>query len=57
MSDIAFSLLIPIVLGFFVGNYIDNKTMSEFPIWTVALTILGIITGMWSIYKQYIAKK
>jgi F0F1-type ATP synthase assembly protein I len=54
MSDIAFSLISPIILGFIVGHYIDRHYHSNFPIWSISLTFLGIIVGMWGIYKRYI---
>lgn len=54
MLDMAFSLVVPVVLGFFAGQYLDRKFPSSFPIWTISLTLLGIITGFWSIYKRYI---
>jgi F0F1-type ATP synthase assembly protein I len=50
--DIAFSLLGPILLGAFIGTKLD--TGNKFPVWTISLTFLGMVTGFWSIYKRYI---
>lgn len=50
--DIAFTLLVPILLGAFFGQKLDAG--DKFPIWTIVLTFLGMITGFWSIYKRYI---
>lgn len=49
--DIAFSLLAPILIGAFFGQKLD--TPGHFPIWTISLTFLGMITGFWSVYKRY----
>lgn len=49
--DIAFSLLTPILLGAILGSRLDGG--KDFPIWTISLCVLGMITGFWSIYKRY----
>jgi F0F1-type ATP synthase assembly protein I len=54
MSDISLLLVIPVFLGFFLGRYLDNKYSLDFPTWTIICTVLGIITGFWSVYKRYI---
>ncbi|MFH0702403.1 MAG: AtpZ/AtpI family protein [bacterium] len=57
MMDIAFSLVVPVILGFFLGHYLDVKYSNKFPLWTVVFILIGIITGLWSVYKNYISKK
>ncbi len=52
--DIAFGLLIPIFLGLLIGQYLDSKYSSEFPLWTVIFTFAGAALGLWDIYKRYI---
>lgn len=49
--DIAFSLITPILLGAFIGYHLDLG--KEFPFWTIILSILGMLTGFWSVYKRY----
>ncbi|MDD3419380.1 MAG: AtpZ/AtpI family protein [Candidatus Gastranaerophilales bacterium] len=49
--DIAFSLLMPILLGAFIGHKLDQP--GNFPIWTVSLSVLGMMTGFWSVYKRF----
>lgn len=49
--DIAFSLLGPVILGAYIGHKLDVG--NKFPIWTIALTFLGMVTGFWSVYKRY----
>jgi len=52
--DITFNLLIPVVLGYFAGHYLDVYFTTSFPVWTVFFTFLGMVTGMWGVYKRYI---
>ena len=52
--DIAFGLIVPIFLGFFIGQHLDQSSGSNFPKWTIICTIIGMITGMWGVYKRYI---
>jgi F0F1-type ATP synthase assembly protein I len=52
--DITFSLITPIFLGFLAGQYFDKHAGGDFPLWTIVCTFLGVIIGMWSIYKRYI---
>ena len=54
MLDIAFTLVVPVVLGYFIGHYFDNLQHLSFPVWSITGVILGVITGMWSVYKRYI---
>ena len=54
MSDIAFSLVIPVIAGVLLGSYLDGIYHSKIPVWTIACSVLGIVTGMWSVYKKYI---
>jgi F0F1-type ATP synthase assembly protein I len=56
MTDIAFSLVMPIVFGFFIGRYIDGLIHSKFPLWTILFSLFGVFTGMWSVYKRYIKR-
>lgn len=58
MSDMVLTLLVPMILGFFLGNYIDTQALSlKFPIWTFMLTFIGFAAGMWSLYRQNIKKQ
>lgn len=54
MTDIAFMLIMPIVFGFLIGHYLDGISSLKFPLWTIIFVILGVLTGMWSVYKRYI---
>lgn len=57
MSDMLLTLIVPMVLGFFLGNYIDTQALTlNMPVWTLTLTFLGFAVGMWSLYRQNINK-
>ena len=50
--EIAVKLLTPIVLGFFLGLYID-KLISTVPLIAIITAFLGMFAGMYLVYKQY----
>lgn len=52
LIEIAVKLLVPIVLGFFAGLYLD-KILSTTPLIAIILAILGIFSGMYIIFKRY----
>lgn len=52
LIDIAVKLLVPIVLGFFIGLYLD-KLVSTTPLIAIIMAILGIFCGMYIVFKQY----
>jgi len=54
MTDIALLLITPIILGFIIGRYLDNIFHLKIPWLTITFSLLGVMTGMWSIYKRYI---
>lgn len=45
-----FSLIMPILLGAYGGHQVD--TQGEFPFWTVVGSFIGLIVGVWSVYRQ-----
>ncbi len=47
-------IFIPAVLGALIGHYwIDNP--DETPIWTIVLTLIGFLIGMYNLFKIVIA--
>ena len=52
--DAAFLLLGPVLFGVWVGIQLDKKFSHGFPLWTLICSLLGFLTGMWSVYKRYI---
>jgi ATP synthase protein I len=51
VGKIASGLLLPILAGFFLGNYLDKKLNSS-PWITLLLLLLGISAGFWWLYKS-----
>lgn len=48
--DTAYKMVGPVVLGLFIGYYIDQQFKTE-PWWMLGMTFFGLITGFWSIIK------
>jgi len=44
-------LLAPPIVGVLLGRWIDENLGSD-PLWTFGLLVLGIFTGLWSMYKH-----
>jgi ATP synthase protein I len=49
-SKIASALVLPILVGFFLGNYLDEKLGSA-PWLTLLLLMLGVIAGFGWLYR------
>jgi len=43
--------VMPAIVGLFLGMLID-KAFSFFPTFTVVFLFLGILSGLWSLYKS-----
>lgn len=43
-------IFVPILIGAIAGYYIDQKQDTS-PTWTVILTLLGFVIGMYSLFK------
>lgn len=52
LIEIAVKLLVPIVIGFFAGLYLDQK-ISTTPLIAIIFAVLGMFAGMYIVYKQY----
>ena len=49
MSSLGWSMVIPIVGGALLGNYLDKVTGQEF-IWTVGLLFGGVAMSLYNLY-------
>ena len=49
--DTAYRMAAPMVLGVFVGYYLDQRLGTK-PWWMLGLLFLGLFTGFWTIFKQ-----
>jgi F0F1-type ATP synthase assembly protein I len=42
--------VVPAAVGLLIGTFID-KGLKTFPLFTVVFLFLGILSGLWSLYK------
>ena len=52
MFDIPFRLFFFLISGFFVGMFIDSFLSFEIPVFTLILSALGLLGGIWSCIKR-----
>jgi F0F1-type ATP synthase assembly protein I len=52
LIEIAVKLLVPVVLGFFLGLYLD-KLISTTPLLAIIMAFLGMFAGFYLVYRQY----
>lgn len=50
ISQLGFSLIIPLVGGAFLGSYLDEQFGTQ-PKITLSLILLGLFLGLYSMYK------
>jgi len=48
---LGFELIIPILIGVFIGQKLDGAE-PDFPLWTLLLSLLGIVVGFYSFFKE-----
>jgi F0F1-type ATP synthase assembly protein I len=53
VSIIAWNLVVPIVGGVILGDFIDNRTQSG-NTWTISLLALGVMVAFTNLYSLYI---
>lgn len=51
IGKISTGLVLPILVGFFLGNYLDDKFGTN-PLFTLALILLGVFSGFAWLYKS-----
>ena len=49
VSSLGWSLVLPIVGGAFLGNYLDKVTGQEFE-WTIGLLFVGVAMSLYNLY-------
>jgi ATP synthase protein I len=54
-SSIGFTLAATVVAGVFLGRWVD-KLLNSSPWATICGILLGMLTGVWSVYKQLTEK-
>lgn len=48
---------IPILIGALAGYYLVDSKPGTYPLWTIILTLLGFVIGMYSLLKTVIKIK
>lgn len=56
-SGMAFQIAASIVLCLFLGKWIDSKFPMKFPVFTTALTILGVFLGVYFVISDLLKRK
>lgn len=52
LIEVAVTMLLPIVIAFFLGLYID-KLLSTTPIIAIIMALLGVFAGFYIMYRRY----
>ena len=53
-SGLAFQLLAPIVGFALLGRYLDEHYQRDFPLWTLLLSLFGVVSGLYLGLKDFI---
>ena len=56
-SGIAFQMIASIGLFVWLGTYLDKRTETSQPYWTLGLTLMAVVASMVSIIKNFLPKK
>jgi len=51
-SSIAFQMIIVILIGVFSGKALDNHLENQKPVFTMSLTILGLVFALYLLFKN-----
>ena len=52
VSTLAWNLVLPIVGGVLLGEYLDKRTGNDFQ-WTISLLVLGVLIAFGNLYNLY----
>ena len=56
-SGLGFQMILIILLFYWAGSKLDERTSSEKPVYTTILTLLGVFAGLYIVLKDFIGKK
>ncbi len=56
-SGLGIQMMAIIVVCLLLGNFIDGRTESEFPTWTLVLTLFGIVGALYFLFKETSGKQ
>lgn len=49
---IPFQMLVVLLVGYFIGDFLDNKYQVEDRWWTIGMTLLALFVSLYQIIKQ-----
>jgi len=52
MYSVPFTLLLYIIVSFFIGMQIDKFLHMPVPVFTILFTVLGLVGGVWTAIKK-----
>lgn len=50
MGTLALLFVLPVIVGLYLGNWLDDKAEGYAIHWTIGLLVLGLIIGMANVY-------
>jgi ATP synthase protein I len=56
-SGMTFQLAAVIIIFIFIGKWLDTKIIFKFPVFTVALSFLGVFVGIYFVIKDVLKHK
>lgn len=52
-----FQMIVIILLFYWAGSKLDERSPAEKPVYTAILTVLGVFAGLYLVLKDFIGKK
>ncbi|MEN8201518.1 MAG: AtpZ/AtpI family protein [Bacteroidota bacterium] len=56
-SGMGFQMIAIILLFYWAGSKLDERSANEKPVYTAILTILGVFAGLYLVLKDFIVRK
>ncbi len=50
MGSLALLFVLPVIVGAYLGNWLDDKAQGYSVHWTIGLIVLGLVIGMVNVY-------
>ncbi len=50
LGTLSFLLVLPVIGGAYLGNWLDEKAEGYSDIWTISFIILGLVVGIFNVY-------
>jgi len=50
MGTLALLFILPVIVGAYLGNWLDDKAQGYSVHWTIGLIVVGLVIGMMNVY-------